>query len=77
MFWQQIEARFPQRVAPPGFAVTLELRGVADVSYELAEQDCQGLIDYLTHAGVIEGQAPELPPLLNPPTPLAGSKCWS
>lgn len=72
LFWQQIEARFPQRVAPPGFAVTLELRGVADVSYELAEQDCQALIDYLTHAGVIAGQAPELPPLLNPPTPLAG-----
>ena len=72
LFWLQIEARFPQRVASPGFAVTLELRGVADVNYELASQDCQGLIDYLTYVGVIEGQAPALPPLLNPPTPLAG-----
>ena len=72
LFWQRIESRFPQRVASPGFAVTLELRGVADVSHELAGQDCQRLIDYLSYVGVIEGPAPPLPPLLNPPTPLAG-----
>ena len=72
LFWSQLRARFPGRLAQPGFAVTLELRGVADVNHELAGQDCQGLIDYLTHAGAIQGAAPPLPALLDQPTPLAG-----
>lgn len=72
LFWAQMQARFPGRFARPGFAVTVELRGVIDVSHELAGQDCQGLINYLTHVGAIDADAPPLPPLLNRPTPLAG-----
>jgi len=52
--------------------VTVELRGVADVTHELARDDSQALIDYLIHAGAVEGQPKALPALLNPPTPLAG-----
>lgn len=72
LFWAQMQARFPGRIAAPGFAVTVELRGVADVNHGLARQDCVALLNYLTQRGAIEGQAPPLPSLLNAPTPLAG-----
>ena len=72
LFWEQMQARFAGRFSDPGFAVTVELRGVADVDHGLARQDCQGLVNYLILRGAIDGQAPPLPPLLNPPTPLAG-----
>ncbi len=72
LFWAQMQARFPGRLAAPGFAATVELRGVADVEDGLARQDCQALINYLTLRGAIDGQAPPPPALLNPPTPLAG-----
>lgn len=74
LFWLQIQSRFASRfpVTVPSFAVTLELRGVGDVSHEFARADSQALIDYLTYVGAIEGQVAPLPPLLNPPTPLAG-----
>ncbi|MBK3436073.1 succinylglutamate desuccinylase/aspartoacylase family protein [Pseudomonas sp. MF7448] len=72
LFWRQMQARFAGRIQSPGFAVTVELRGVADVDHGLARRDSQALIDYLTYIGAIEGLVPQLPPLLNPPTPLAG-----
>ncbi|VXC76019.1 Succinylglutamate desuccinylase [Burkholderia sp. 8Y] len=63
-------ARFP---IPMGVTpVTLELRGVRDVSHETAAHDAQAIVDYLTHAGFISGDAPEPPPLHHCPTPLAG-----
>lgn len=72
LFWAQMQARFPGAFPAPGFAVTVELRGAADVDHGLARQDCQALINYLILQGGIEGQAPALPALLSPPTPLAG-----
>ncbi|MCK6187872.1 succinylglutamate desuccinylase/aspartoacylase family protein [Pseudomonas sp. EYE_354] len=72
VFWAQMQARFDGRFSPPGFAATVELRGVADVDHRLARQDCQALLNYLVERGAIQGQAPPLPPLLNAPTPLAG-----
>ena len=72
LFWAQMQTRFAGRFSAPGFAVTVELRGVADVDHGLARQDCQALINYLIVRGAIDGQPPPLPPLLNAPTPLAG-----
>lgn len=72
LFWAQMQTRFGGRFSAPGFAVTVELRGVADVDHGLARDDCQALIDYLIRLGAIDGQAPPLPALLNSPTPLAG-----
>lgn len=72
LFWAQMQARFAGRFTAPGFAVTVELRGVADVDHGLALQDCQALINYLIQRAAIDGQAPPPPPLLNQPTPLAG-----
>lgn len=72
LFWEQMQTRFAGRFSAPGFAVTVELRGVADVDHGLARQDCQALINFLIERGAIDSQAPPLPPLLNLPTPLAG-----
>ena len=55
------------------FAATVELRGQADVTHQLALADATQLMAYLTHEGLIEGVAPPMPQLLGEPTPLAGS----
>ena len=54
-------------------AVTVELRGEADVSHDLAASDARALVDYLVLEGFINMPVPELPPLLAGATPLAGS----
>src|SRR5690606_10572982 len=73
LVWWQLQQRFGKRFPIPlgSFSVTIELRGQADVNHTLASQDCQAILDFLTHAGVIEGQAAPLPPLAHPATPLA------
>ncbi|HGM5580669.1 TPA: succinylglutamate desuccinylase/aspartoacylase family protein [Pseudomonas putida] len=73
LVWWQLQQRFGKRFPIPmgSFSVTVELRGQADVNHDLASQDCQAILDFLTHSGVIEGQAPALPPLRHPATPLA------
>ena len=50
----------------PCFAATLELRGNADVSPEPAEQDCLGILDFLTHEKLIHRKTkPKQPVALN------------
>jgi len=73
LVWWQLQQRFGKHYPIPlgSIAVTVELRGQADVNHGLASQDCQALVDYLTHAGVIEGTAAPLPALPRPATPLA------
>jgi uncharacterized protein len=72
--WRYLRGAFGERFPiPPGMTpVTLELRGVRDVSHETAARDAQAIVDYLTHIGMISGDAPEPPPLCHPATPLAG-----
>jgi predicted deacylase len=54
---------------------TIELRGELDVSHALAEVDARAIIAWLQHTGVFGGPtAPEVPPALCQPTPLAGSE---
>jgi len=74
LFWLQLQQRFGERFPIPqgAFAVTIEHRGVLDVTHDIAAQDCQALLHYLTHFGVIAGEAPALPELRQPATPLAG-----
>ncbi|KQN63688.1 succinylglutamate desuccinylase/aspartoacylase family protein [Erwinia sp. Leaf53] len=72
---RELGDRFP---LPPGLLpVTLELRGARDVSHALAEQDADAILNALTHAGYLSGSAPPLPPLENPPVPLAGCEYLS
>ena len=63
-------AAFP--LPPSCVATTVELRGEADVSYALAEQDARGLLHYLAHEGVLEQPSAPLPQPLCAPTPLEG-----
>ncbi|OLF55459.1 succinylglutamate desuccinylase/aspartoacylase family protein [Pseudomonas chlororaphis] len=74
LLWWQLQQRFGERFAIPqgSFSVTVELRGQGDVNHGLASLDCQALVDYLTHFGAITGEAPALPELPYPATPLAG-----
>ena len=55
------------------FAVTIEFRGVADVSHQIAKDDADGLYHYLCHEGLIKAVPPAMPALLGEPTPLSGS----
>ncbi|SAK90799.1 succinylglutamate desuccinylase/aspartoacylase [Caballeronia fortuita] len=72
--WRYLRGAFGERFPIPMGAqsVTLELRGVRDVSHDMAARDAQAIVDYLTHIGMISGDAPEPPPLRHPATPLAG-----
>ena len=74
--WWQLAEHFTGRhpVAMGCLSVTVELRGEAEVSHPQAERDADGLIDFLRHRGIVAGEAPPLPPLLRPATPLAGSE---
>jgi predicted deacylase len=54
-------------------AVTVELRGEADVAHDLAAQDAEAILQFLTLSGHIRGPASEPPALRGPATPLAGS----
>ena len=45
------------------FSATVELRGLADVTPELADRDAQGLYRYLVDIGAVEDQLPEAPPV--------------
>jgi hypothetical protein len=53
--WVTMEQHLASDVfSQPCFAATLELRGRGDVSPELAEQDCLGILDFLTHENLID-----------------------
>ena len=73
--WYVLQQRFGEQYPIPNgsWAVTIEHRGQRDVTWELAEQDAEAILNYLAHIGVLDIPAPELPELLHPATPLAGS----
>jgi predicted deacylase len=73
--WPRLAARFGAETPIPSacIAVTVELRGEADVAHDLAARDAQALIDYLCWRGVISGGPGELPVARCEATPLAGS----
>lgn len=74
--WSDLRERFGDRFPIPNgsISVTVELRGQADVSYEVADKDAQAIIEYLTLRGVIDGTAAPMPPLAFEATPLAGTE---
>jgi len=71
--WFQLAARFPEHPIPPAcLAATVELRGLADLTHEMAGQDANNIITFLTRRSLIRGPVPELPPLPREATPLSG-----
>jgi hypothetical protein len=69
--WWDLADHFTAASIPPScIAVTVELRGEHDVSYEHAGQDAAALLQYLALLGVIDMQAGALPDPLCSATPL-------
>jgi len=73
--WPRLAAHFGVATPIPSacVAVTVELRGEADVAHAFAEGDAQALVDYLAWQGVIAGAPAGMPPARCEATPLAGS----
>lgn len=74
-WWQLAEHYGPAVPIPLGcVAVTVELRGLADVDHTHAARDADAILRYLVHESMVRGEAPSLPALRAPATPLAGSE---
>lgn len=73
--WWKWARHFGERFPIPQacLAVTVELRGAADVTHELAEADARHILDFLQWRGLITGERPELPEAVGDARPLAGS----
>lgn len=66
-----IQAPLPQGCC----STTIELRGEADVTHDLAGQDAAAVHAFLQHIGALATEAPvKIPASLCQPTPLAGSE---
>jgi predicted deacylase len=73
--WAELQDRFPDRPLGPGCtAVTVELRGQADVADATADADADALVAYLRLAGALSGPRPVLSRPACPATPLAGTE---
>ena len=73
--WLVLQERFaPLPVPPACFSVTVELRGEADTSHVLAQQDATAIVEFLRRRGLVSGVPAPLPAGLCEPTPLAGSE---
>lgn len=76
LLWWQLQQSLPadKPVDNGAIAVTVECRGQRDVSYEVAQQDADAIVDYLKWRKAIRGEPQPMPELLAPATPLAGSE---
>ncbi|TDY20453.1 putative deacylase [Paraburkholderia sp. BL6665CI2N2] len=76
LLWWTLQQELPaDKPVPHGaIAVTVECRGQRDVSYEVAQEDADALVDYLAWRKAIKLDATPLPELRSPATPLAGSE---
>ena len=72
IWWDLAEkhAEFP--IPAACLAATVELRGTSDVSHELAIEDAQRLIRFLTRRRLVRGEESQLPELKHEATPLRG-----
>lgn len=69
--WTRLAQRFPGHPIPPAcLSVTVELRGRADVSDELAGADAAALFRVLQRRGLVAGDPGPLPELAAEATPL-------
>jgi predicted deacylase len=73
--WWELAAQFRHYpIAPACMAVTVELRGEADVNHATARHDAQALLAFLIHQQAIDAPMPVLPEPLYTAAPLVGSE---
>jgi uncharacterized protein len=73
--WFVLQQDHPGAAVPLAcFSTTVELRGEADTSHALAEQDASAIVEFLRRRGVLAGKPAPLPAPLCEPTPLAASE---
>ena len=74
--WSRLAQRFgPQRPVPASpLAVCIELRGLHDVTHELAERDADAILQFIALRGGIAGGVTPPPDLMRGPTPLTGTQ---
>ena len=73
--WLALKEALPQfPIALACFGATVELRGEADTSHVLAEQDAEGLCTFLAQQGVLDLPNVAISAPLCKPTPLSGSE---
>jgi predicted deacylase len=65
-------ARFPIPAAP--LAACVELRGLYDVTHELAEHDADAILQFIALRGGIASGVTPPPPLIRAPMPLSGTE---
>lgn len=73
--WLQLQSLLPEfPIELACFGATVELRGEADTNHALAEQDAQGICEFLAHRGVLNApmRLPRAPQC--EATPLSGSE---
>lgn len=70
--WTLLARAFPERVAHGCLAATIEYRGQADVSDELAAEDAANLMAFLQRQGVVAGSPAPCPAPLCRPSPVDG-----
>ena len=72
--WWDLATHFgPAFPIPPAcLAVTVELRGEMDVSYDYARADARAMLNFLAHAGVLDFTPDPMPAPVCAPTPLEG-----
>lgn len=76
LLWWQLQQELPsdKPLTNGTVAVTVECRGQRDVSYAVAQEDADAIVDYLVWRKAVAGDVKPLPELVNPATPLAGSE---
>jgi uncharacterized protein len=73
--WVELAAARPDAPLPLScHSTTVELRGQADVSSELADADAAAILGFLMDAGALAGTQTPRPAALSEPTPLAASQ---
>ena len=72
IWWDLAEKHSTFPIPAACLAATVELRGASDVSHELAIEDAQRLIRFLTRRNLIQGDETEIPELKHAATPLRG-----
>ena len=72
IWWDLAEKHSKFPIPAACLAATVELRGASDVSHELAMDDAQRLIRFLTRRSLIQGDVTEIPELKHEATPLRG-----